>query len=232
MAPPSKRPRQSNACRLCLSCKTRCDDITQLGCRRCREKKRLCSLIDPEVKHSTDNEDAESDAKIEIVSTTVKDLEKRIESLTELVASQRAWSTTATIGGAPTASGSSLTPSHAVTLPVPSFSPALLPNVPIHSALASGAPIPNVHRILHAPTWDEARNSTYDISDFPDVRTTHAITTEQLENAYMMWVCSLLLELTVDVCEESAFNDASPRYSTFPRIATYQKATKQTNIPY
>ncbi|ORX38219.1 hypothetical protein BD324DRAFT_343317 [Kockovaella imperatae] len=42
----TKRQRAAVVCRLCLSCKTRCEDVTELGCKRCRDKKRLCSFIE------------------------------------------------------------------------------------------------------------------------------------------------------------------------------------------
>ena len=187
MTPPSKRPKHSSSCRLCLSCKTRCDEVTSLGCGRCREKKRLCSLIDPNSDHQqVDN--SQGDARMVDVSASIKALEQRVETLTDLVASQTSWSTAATVADGP----STMTPSQSLMVPTLSVSPAVLPHastaifpstIPV---LPGPAPLPNVHRILHSTAWDEARNSTYDISDFPDVRLTHGITADQLEHAYML----------------------------------------------
>ena len=180
MTPPSKRPKLSTSCRLCLSCKTRCDQITRLGCGRCREKKRLCSLIDPDVNHG---DQSDGDSKFDTVTASVKALEQRVETLTELLATQQLWSTSATIGDGPR----TITPSQRLTVPViPSVSPTVIPAISALVPLPVPTLSPNVHRILNSSAWDEARSSTYDVSDFPDVRITYSITTDQLEHAYML----------------------------------------------
>ncbi|RXK37327.1 hypothetical protein M231_05393 [Tremella mesenterica] len=78
---PLKRPKVFKACDNCVSAKTRCEELTDQGCRRCRQRSKACSLI-YEIQVEPDSYPSHKQPQHDHVDhITLSDQTKRIESL-------------------------------------------------------------------------------------------------------------------------------------------------------
>ena len=177
----AKRPKNSRVCRLCSSCKTRCEELTGLGCKRCREKKRLCSLISERDLNSLHDAHG-SDQEVDEVTNTVDQSHGLSTSSFQALAAAAAPSTeTVFPGDRVAAAATPLEPNNAY---LGSWAHATSDTVaPARHTTNS---YPCLDGVLNSLQFDETFLSPSHASEFPDVLALGLMTADQVEHSYMM----------------------------------------------